>query len=114
MTTAEVKTMIASIGVPFGYYQFPESAQACPYICFFYSGSNDVRADDSNYLKVERLVIELYTKNKDLTLETTVEGVLAQNHLVWTRSEYYIDSEKLYETIYETDVMLQISGGTNS
>ena len=112
MTTAEVKTMIASIGVPFAYYQFPESAKACPFICFFYSGSNDFLADSSNYVKIENLVIELYTKNKDFTLEATVEGVLAQNGLVWSRSEYYIDNEKLYQTIYETDILLQVGNTT--
>lgn len=107
MTRKEVSDMIKGLGIPYAYYQFPTSAEATPFICFFYGGSNDVLADDSNYVKVERLVIELYTKNKEFALETAVEGALAENGLVWSRSEYYIDGEKLYETVYETNVLLE-------
>ena len=66
MTIKEVATMVASIGVPYAYYQFPEGTeQATPFVCFFYSRNNDMKADDANYQKIEHLVIELYTDNKD-------------------------------------------------
>lgn len=113
MTTKEVAKMIADIGVPYAYYQFPETREATPFICFFYGGSNDFLADDSNYRKIERLVIELYTKNKDLALETSVEGALASHGLVWSRSEYYVDNERLYETVYETNIIIDAEVSTN-
>lgn len=106
MTTKEIATMIASLKIPYAYYQFPETAETTPFICFFYAGDNDFKADNANYRKIDRLVIELYTKNKDLALESQLEGVLAQNGLVWSRSEYYVDSERMYETIYETNVII--------
>lgn len=107
MTFKEVSTMLSGVGIPTAYYQFPDdTAQQPPFICFFYPNSNDVLADNSNYQKVEHLVIELYTDNKDFTLEASVESVLAQNGLVYTRDETYLDSERMFEVIYETDVII--------
>lgn len=107
MTTKEVAIMVAAIGVPYAYYQFPEgTAQATPFVCFFYSGDNDMKADDSNYQKIEHLIIELYTDNKDFGLEATVESTLSSYGMVWTRDEEWIESERMLEVVYEMDVVI--------
>lgn len=107
MTTKEVAAMIAEIGIPYAYYQFPEGTeQATPFACFFYSGDNDFKADNSNYQKIEHLILEVYTDNKDFTLEATVEGVLAKYGMVWSRDEEWIESERMVEVIYEMDVVM--------
>lgn len=112
MTTQEVAAMVAEIGVPTAYYQFPEgTGQATPFVCFFYSGDNDMLADDSNYQKIEHLIIELYTDNKDFELEQTVESVLASHGMVWTRAEEWIDTERMLEVVYEMDVILEVTNG---
>lgn len=112
MTTEAVAAMIAEIGIPSAYYQFPEgTAQATPFVCFFYSGDNDMKADDSNYRKIEHLIIELYTDNKDFELEQTVESVLASHGIVWTRDEEWIESERMLEVVYEMDVILEVTNG---
>lgn len=107
MTFKQIATMISSIGFPFAYYQFPEgTAQAPPFICYFYEGDNDLKADNSNYQKIEHLNIELYTDEKDFEAEAQVESVLQSAGLVWSRSEEYIDSERLYLVVYELDIMI--------
>ena len=107
MTTQEVATMVAEIGIPSAYYQFPDNTeQTTPFVCFFYSGDNDFKADDSNYQKIEHLIIELYTDNKDFALEHTVESVLASHGMVWTRDEEWIESERMLEVVYEMDVVI--------
>lgn len=106
MTTQEVASMVAEIGLPYAYYQFNETAQEPPFVCFFYSRDNDFKADNANYQKIEHLIIELYTDNKDFELESTVESVLSSYGLVWTRSETQLDSERMYEVIYETEVII--------
>lgn len=112
MTYEEVAAMVEAIGYPFAYYQFPETGQEPPFVCFFYSVSADFIADDSNYQKIEHLVIELYTDQKDFTAEKAVEAVLAAHSLVWSRSEAALDSERMYEVIYEMDVVIT-EGDTN-
>ena len=110
MTTQEVAAMVAEIGIPYAYYQFPDDTeQATPFVCFFYSGDNDFKADDSNYQKIEHLIIELYTDDKDFELEQTVEGVLASNGMVWTRNEEWIESERMLEVVYEMDVIMEVT-----
>lgn len=106
MTYEQVYEMIEAIGVPSAYYQFPETGQATPFVCFYYSNSNDFIADDSNYQKVEHLIIELYTDAKDFELEAAVEEALSEYGMVWTRDENYIDSERMFLEVYETDVII--------
>lgn len=107
MTTNEVAAMVAEIGVPYAYYQFPEgTGRETPFICFFYSYNNDVKADNSNYQKIERLIIELYTDNKDFDLERRVESVLASHDMVWSREEEWIESERMLEVVFEMDVII--------
>jgi len=52
------------------------------------------------------LSVELYTANKDITSENAVEAVLVANDMPYTKTETYIDSEKLYLNLYETEVIL--------
>lgn len=107
MTREEIATMIESIGVPFAYYQFSKAtAKPCPFICFYYQGSADEGADNINYVHVDRLIIELYTDNKDFQLEDRVGEVLNSHGLFYNREEAYIDTERMYEVIYESEVII--------
>lgn len=107
MTTQEIAAMVAAIGIPYAYYQFPEgTAQPTPFVCFYFSGDNDFKADSSNYQKIEHLIIELYTDNKDFELEATVESTLTAHGMVWSRSEEWIDTERMLVVVYEMDVVI--------
>ena len=110
MTYQDVASIIASIGLPYAYYQFPEDpanpAPDPPFICFYFSGSNDLLADDTNYQKIRPLVIELYTDNKDFTIEETVETALNSAGLVFSRDETYIDDERMYMVTYNTEIVI--------
>lgn len=107
MTYTEIASMIESIGLPYAYYQFPEgTGQAPPFICFFYSGTDDLYADDSNYQRIVTLNIELYTSEKDFEHEAAIEQALADNGLTYYKEENYIDSEKMYQIAYEMEVII--------
>ena len=107
MTYKEIATMLETVGIPSAYYEFPDGTDvAPPFLCFYFSNDNDFAADNTNYQKIEHLVIEVYTDNKDFDLETTVESTLNSNDLVYTKSESYIGSERMYVEIYEADVII--------
>ena len=109
MTPQQVNIMLETIGVPVAYYQFKESTgQQPPFVCFFYGDSNDVIADNSNYVKVERLFVELYTGEKDFALEKTVETALNNYGIVFAKSQDYIDSERMHVTVYQSDIVLEV------
>lgn len=107
MTTTEIAALIESMGLPSAYNHFPDkAAPPLPYICFYYDQPHNFNADNTTHQKVASLSIELYTANKDLTSEAAVEDVLVANDLPYTNTETYIDSEKMYLNLYETEVIL--------
>lgn len=107
MTYRQVAEMVSSIGVPFAYYQFPNnSGIAPPFVCFYFDSSNDFAADNTNYQRIRPLSLELYTDNKDFTLEQTVENVLNQHGLVYSREETYLDSERMYMVTFMTEIII--------
>ncbi len=107
MTYKEISTMLNSVGIPTAYDHFTDAtATAPPFLVFFYDGINDVYADNSNYQRIVTLNVELYTENKNFGLETALETVLSNNSLTYTKEESYIDSEKMYQIAYETEVLI--------
>ena len=107
MTLQEVKNMVESIGLPYAYFQFPEkTGQAPPFICFFYTNSDDLFADDTNYQDIRRLNIELYTSTKNFALEKTIEDILKLNGFTYYREENFIETEKIWQIAYEMEVMI--------
>lgn len=107
MTYKEIAAMIESIGLPYAYYQFPEgTGQEPPFVVFFYSNTDDLYADESNYQRIVTLNIELYTREKDFEKEATVEGILQNSGLSYYKEENYIDSEKMYQIAYEMEVII--------
>lgn len=107
MKISEINTMVESIGLPFDYYQFPEGTdQAPPYVVWFLSRDNDMMADDTNYCDIEQLNIELYTSFKDFEKEAQVESVLKENNFTYHKESTKIDSENLYQTSYEMEVLI--------
>lgn len=107
MTYKQIASMVSSIGLPYAYYQFPEgTAQAPPFVVFFYANTDDVFADDTNYQRIATLNIELYTSEKDFATESTVEQILTNNNLTYYKEENYIDSEQMWQIAYEMEVLI--------
>lgn len=107
MTYKEIKTMIAGIGLPYAYYQFSEdTGQAPPFICFYYTDNDDFLADNTNYQTIVTLNVEFYSDQKDFTTEATIEAALTGAGLVFAKGETYIDSERMHETIYTMEVVI--------
>ena len=107
MTRKEIATMIAGIGVPYAYYQFPEgTAQACPFVCFYYQESADFIADDMNYVHAAALTIELYTDTVDFAKQEAVMAALEANDLPYTWMETWIESERMHMTTFSTEVLI--------
>lgn len=110
MTYQEVDALVAGLGLPYAYYQFSEkTAQPTPFICFYFGDSADFIADNINYQKIRPLLIELYTDDKDFDLEEQIETALTAAGLVYTRTEYYIGTERMYQITYTMEVI--INGG---
>lgn len=108
MTYKEINLMIESVGLPSTYDTFPNNiAPAPPYIVFNYPQNSDFGADNKNYVSIDVLNIELYTKEKDFTTESQLEAVLEQNGLFYDKTEAYIRNENLYQITYVCEVVTE-------
>lgn len=107
MTLQDVKNMMESIGLPYAYYQFDDDTEKeTPFMCFYYTGSDDLIADNKNYQRIERLIVEVYADNKDFATERKVEDAMQSCGIVWDKSETFLENEHLYMTQYESEVIL--------
>lgn len=107
MTYKAIADMIATIGLPYAYYEFPDGTQQePPFIVFYYPESDDLFADNANYVGIRRLYVELYTNEKDFDKEATVESVLSSNGLSYRKIETYIGTERMFQITYETEVII--------
>ena len=69
-----------------------------------FAKADNFSADGIAYFKINQLDIELYTDLKNPDLEETIEAVLLKYGIFYGKSETWIESEKLYEVLYETEV----------
>ena len=105
MTHQEVLKMMDEMKLPYAYHHFVEGeSPEPPFLVFLYQNSDNFAADGMVYFKVNRLNIELYTDLKDVELEETVEAVLDKHGIFYEKSEVWIESENLYEVLYQMEV----------
>lgn len=105
MTYDEINEMMQEIGLPFAYHHFAEGeSPEPPFTIFLSPGENTFGADNLMYFSFKQLNIELYTDEKSPKTEERVEEVLLQHNLYYTKSETWIESEKLYEVLYTLEV----------
>lgn len=104
MTQAELNKALKSIGLPVRYHHFTDPPSP-PYLVYLYSYSSDLIADNTNYVDIENFQIELYTVKKDLASEKLVQDKLKELEFPYSKIETWIDSEKLYQVIYEVQLI---------
>lgn len=101
----EILAMLAEIGLPYAYHHFAEGeSPAPPFICYLTPGSDNFAADGKVYYKIDEYHIELYTDVKSPTLEAQLEAVLDAHGIFYDKSEVWIESERLYEVLYQFEM----------
>lgn len=107
MTEKEVLQMIKTVGYPVTYHHFGEGEpQNPPFIVYLYPGSGNFAADGGVYQDINQLDIELYTDKKDLEAEKRLEVVLKEHGFFYEKTETYLESEKIFEVLYEMEVLI--------
>lgn len=105
MSHEEVMKMMEETGLPFAYDHFVEGeSPEPPFLVFLYPKADNFAADGVAYFKISRLDVELYTDLKHPELEERIEAVLLKHGIFYGKSEVFIESEQLYEVLYEMEV----------
>ncbi len=106
MTYDEIMGMLAEASLPVAYDHFAEGESPDPpFLVFLFPSSDNFSADGTVYQKIDELHIELYTDRKQPDVESTLEAVLDRHGVFYNKSEVWIETERLYEVLYSTEVL---------
>ena len=109
MTQAELFAALKAIGYPVAYSHFEGTSDdpvpSPPYLVYLFAYSDDLMADNINYAEISNFQIELYTAKKDLVAEKNVQDKLKELSLPYRKTEVWLESEKLYQIIYEIQLI---------
>ena len=107
MTFEEVADTLALTGYPVTYLMWQENTvPELPYICYHFTDMAPETADDTHHANIYSLNVELYTKKKNFTVESTVENVLLNAGMVFTKEETFLSDENMYEVLYMMEVII--------
>ena len=107
----ELLEILRETGIPFAYDHFAEGeSPEPPFVCYLLPGSDNFAADGRVYHKINTVNIGLYTDIKDLAAEQKLEDVLDDFGIFYEKSETWIDSEKLYEVLYQFELEVNENG----
>ena len=101
----KILEVLKALGIPVAYDHFAEGeSPEPPFICYLCPGSNNFSADGKVYYKINQVNIELYTDRKDPAVEQKLEDALDAASIFYNKTEVWIDSEKLYEVLYQFEM----------
>ena len=105
MNLIELKNILDATGFPVAYLRFYETEgeplPEPPFIVYLVAYSSNFMADNLVYKEINNIQIELYTDKKDQDAENKVAQVLNDNELPYSTTESFIESENMYQKIYE-------------
>lgn len=87
------------------FYDHAPVGTRAPFMTIHVDQPMGFRADDGNYLKRWGFRLDIYSKDKDLELETELEALLDSLKIAWTQTEQYIDSQEIWESEYTFEIM---------
>ena len=100
--------ILNEIRIPFAYHHFAEGeSPEPPFLCYLIPETNHFSADGRVYFKANEVHMELYTDLKDLAVEQQVEEVLDEHEIFYTKSEVWIEGERIYEVLYSFCLNMQ-------
>lgn len=105
MSVENIKEMLNEIGLPYEYDHFStHNWIEPPFIVWKIPESDNFHADGITYAKIDVLNIELYSDEKDWSNEKKIEDILNKYGITYDKTGEYLDSEKMYEVLYEMEV----------
>lgn len=97
--------LLQETGYAVAYDEFEEGENPeLPWIAYYELNSDNFQADDSVFLNIKDVRIELYTERKDVKVERKLESLLNENGLVFNSYDEPIDDEDLYLHAIETRI----------
>ncbi len=104
MTLEKLYAILKATGFSVAYSHF-EVKTSLPFITYLVDVSSNMFADNKVYKKIENIKIELYTAEKNLEAEKKLEELLDENEISYECSEEWIEKERVFQRIYEVELI---------
>lgn len=104
MTLEELKAVLDKTKLQVSYSSVPIEEAVKPYIVYWQTGVRNFAADGIAYYSRKTVTISLYTDQRDRTSEGLIEAELAKAHIYWTKTNDFLEDQKVFETIYTIEV----------
>lgn len=105
LTLEEFVQVLRSTGLPVAHYKFMGNVKL-PCLVYVDKGTENFNADDTVYQEITNIDIELYAVRRDKKTERRLEAALTMAGITYERAgTIYIDSERVFETLYEIQIM---------
>lgn len=103
MTYDELLALLAPVGIPWACHHW-DAPPAPPYGVYLSGPYDPFQADDQNYYNARQIRLEIYSPVRDPDLDARVEEALTGANIPYDADFEYLESEGLYETIFEIEV----------
>lgn len=101
LTNVSIKQLLDDYPIQSEYSHFSDEVLP-PYITWLRESTSNFSADDRVFMSHDIYRIELYTRKDVIEEELKLENYLNDNEIGWRKlDQTWIDSEKLYMSIYE-------------
>lgn len=104
MSELELKTLLATLGLPVYYHHFVSTPQQPtvqhPFILYASETTDTKKADDMVFFESNEYIVDLITETKNTTLETQLETLFKNNHIPYDKEFDYLNDEKVYQARY--------------
>ena len=99
----DIKTWLETTAMKVAEERFLKPPEL-PYIVFV--DKKDIRGSDSKNCIADRdISIELYSERIDVTAESTIEMLLREKEIHYSKGRTWIPSEMFFETIYDFELI---------
>lgn len=102
MNLKELANLLEKTNLPVTYRKWAKGqVPDLPYIIYYADNTDNFKADNRVYKKVQNVSIELYSNKKNTREEMKIEAILDENKFEWDAYEQELETEKMFEVLYE-------------
>lgn len=87
------------------FYDHAPVGQTLPFMDIHSEQPDNFSADNKVFVEKWNFRIDLYTVEKDISLENQIKTLLNNNGIFWTKTEQYLDDQNCWEIEFEFEVL---------
>ena len=103
MTHEELEELLIPSGLPVAFHHF-DAPPSGAFLVYLDDGENPFFADNRTYSSARGYRVELYSAVDPESERNTVAAILDANDIPYTVDSTYVESERLFEIIFEIEV----------